>query len=92
MTVTLLAHDPCALCGYVRYGFYVSTMRINKRSMRSRGKSLSVLPGRCLECWWVSPWPVRLALRPEPASEAKIQAYRLRKWPELAAEPTQRAG
>jgi predicted Zn-ribbon and HTH transcriptional regulator len=86
MMITLVAHDPCALCGYVREGFMVSTVRINKRSMRSYGQNLRVLPGKCRECGWVAPWPLKVKLRPAADDLAKIEAYRLRRWPELASE------
>lgn len=86
MMITLLVHDRCGLCGFVREGFMISTVRVNKRSMRSYGTNLSVLPGQCRECLWVSPWAPRVTLRPTPDDLNKINAYRLRKWPELASE------
>lgn len=84
--ITLVAMSPCGLCGYVRQGFAVSTVRINKRSMRSYGSNLSMFPEKCMECGWVSPWPPRFAVRAAADDAAKINAYRLRKWPELAGE------
>lgn len=86
MMITLLTQSPCGLCGYVRGGFMVSTVRINKRSMRSYGSNLSMVPGMCQECGFVSPWPPRLVMRAAPDDAVKIDAYRLRKWPELADE------
>jgi hypothetical protein len=86
MMITLVSQSPCGLCGFVREGFMVSTVRINKRSMRSHGTNLTFLPTKCQECGWVSPWPPRFIVRPKPDDAEKITAYRLRRWPELAAE------
>jgi predicted Zn-ribbon and HTH transcriptional regulator len=86
MMISLIARDPCGLCGYVREGFMVATVRINKRSMRTHGNNLSLFPGECRECRWVAPWPAKVKLCPTADDAAKINAYRLRKWPELARE------
>jgi len=91
--VTLIAQDPCGACGYVRHGVMVSTVRVNKRSMRTYGTNLIMLPDRCQECGVTSKWPSvidRWRLVPDDAE--KVQAYRLRRWPALAAELTGSGG
>jgi hypothetical protein len=86
--VTLVTRDPC-WCGYLREGLLFPTVRINKRSMRSHGVNLGVYPGRCEECGRdTSCDPTRLVWRLDPDSAAKVRAYRLRRWPELAGEDT----
>lgn len=86
MYVTLLTRDPCGICGYLRRGFMFSSVRVNKRSMRTVGTNLVVAPGRCEECGRISGLPSILHWQVDPADAAKIQAYRLRRWPELATE------
>jgi hypothetical protein len=87
MMVTLLAQDPCAVCGWHRTGVMVCTVRVNKRSMRTYGTNLIMLPERCQECGATSKWPgVIDSWRLVPDDAEKVQAYRLRRWPELAAE------
>ena len=86
MMVTLIARDPCGVCGFLRRGFSFPTVRINKRSMRSHGVTITVYPGRCEECRAISGVPPSLWWELEPESAAKVEAYRLKRWPELAAE------
>lgn len=86
MTITFLTTDPCGVCGYHRHGVRVVSMRVNKRSMRSTGDSLVMLPYRCRECGRVTGIAVELAWRLSPESAAKVRAYRLRRWPELTEE------
>lgn len=86
MIVTFETCDPCGLCGYLRKGFMFPTVRINKRSMRSHGTTLSVLPGRCEECRFSSGQSPRLRWVLDPESAREVEAYRLRRWPELVGE------
>lgn len=85
MTVTFITHDPCGVCGYHRHGVRVTPMRINKRSMRSTGQSLVMLPARCQECGRVTGIAVELTWRLSPDSAAKVRACRARRWPEMEA-------
>lgn len=84
--ITLLTHSPCDPCGFIRTGLMVSVVRINKRSMRTQGTNIIMLPERCRECGRTSAWPDTVTWQPDPDDAAKIDAYRLRRWPELAAE------
>lgn len=84
MNIVLVTRDPCGVCGYHRKGFMFPSMRINKRSMRSVGRHLVVLPGRCEECGMdtgLSRPPLRWQMDSESAE--KVWEYRLRRWPEL---------
>lgn len=85
MTLTFITHDPCGVCGYGRKGIRVVPMRINKRSMRSTGDSLVILPSHCQECGHVTPLLDVQTWRLAPDSAAKVRAYRLQRWPELEA-------
>lgn len=84
--VTLVAHDPCGLCGYVREAFMFPSMRINKRSMRSQGTHLVMWFGRCRECNVDTGSPPTVQWQLDQASAVKVEAYRLRRWPELSRE------
>lgn len=87
--VMLEARSPCWLCGHFYRVLRFSEVRVNKASLRERGASL-VAAGEhfCPECGERNAGeliPVsRYRLRPEDA--AKVEAYRLRRWPELARE------
>lgn len=85
MTVTLEARMPCTVCGYRLRVIITGSARVNKRSLRL-SHTLSASDRECPECGepvWQIAWD-RARLRPEDA--AKVEAYRLRKWPELARE------
>ncbi len=85
MTLTFLTSDPCGVCGYHRHGVMVVSMRVNKRSMRSTGTSLCFVLQRCRECNCVTPLLTEQRWRLDPDSAEMVQAYRLRRWPELEA-------
>ena len=89
MFVTLVGHTPCLLCGYRLRAFVFDTFRINKRTLRKSGKGLALTAvGRhCPECGTPNHHtPPLRAYRPTAEDTAKIRAYRLRRWPELAEE------
>lgn len=92
--VTMVSSDPCGVCGYIRKGFMFPSMRINKRSMRPMRSTgvvaLAVRPGRCPECWTDSGSSPSLRWVLDPASAVEVEAYRLKRWPELAAEKASR--
>jgi hypothetical protein len=84
--VTLTTRDPCGVCGFIRKGFSFPMIRINKRSMRSHGTTLTALPGGCTECGAYVGSAPRLRWVLDPESAAEVEACRLRRWPELASE------
>lgn len=87
MFVTMIQTDPCGVCGYVRKGYLFPTVRVNKRSIRSvRGTTIRVTLDRCRECGSVTGMPPVDRWRLLPEDAAKVDAYRLKRWPELAEE------
>ena len=87
MIVTLEARTPCILCGYLLKSWSFPTARVNKRSLRITGPSITCGPLRqCPECGTPAADEVRTRYRLTAKSEAEVAAYRLRRWPELARE------
>lgn len=86
MNVTFQTAVPCIACGYQLKAFRFCTVRVNKRSMRGTSH-LRWAPGRCPECQADNPdLPSAAVWRITPDDQAKITAYRLKRWPELATE------
>lgn len=94
ITVTLVAQSPCFTCGYRYRVVRVSTVRVNKNSLKEQGvslvfvgprgtKGLRPLPAGCPECGSHDRchlYPVS-PFRLDPVDAAKIAEYRDRKWP-----------
>lgn len=93
--LSLACRTPCPMCGCLLSCYAFPEARINKRSIRQLpGPYLRTNPGRCPECrfdahmqmpampstFTASRW--RLTAQ----SEAEVEAYRARRWPELAQE------
>jgi hypothetical protein len=84
MNVAFTASSPCALCGYLIRLLMTSSVRINRRSMRTTGVSIGAfMYNACPECGT----PVgRGGAHPRtpyvlmPEDAAKVGAYRLAKW------------
>ena len=93
MFVMLEARTSCHLCGYNHRVLRFSTVRVNKHSLREQGTSLvSAGAHFCPECGERNAgelMPVS-AYQLAPDDAAKVAAYRLRKWPELAQEAPRR--
>jgi hypothetical protein len=83
MFVTLQARTPCWSCGYLHKVFRFSQIRVNKLSLKEQGVSLicagEVCCPECGELSTSSSIPVS-AWRLLPQDEAKVAAYRERKW------------
>lgn len=89
MFLSFESRTPCVLCGYQLRGFLMDSFRINKRSIRPADKSPSIgaCDRFCPECGTgAGARPVREAYQLTADSAAKVRAYRLRRWPELATE------
>lgn len=85
--VTLVSRSRCLLCGYLLESWAFPSAQVNKRSIRITGPSLSCGPLRdCPECETPSAEEVRARYRLTPESVAEVEAYRVRRWPELAQE------
>lgn len=94
MMVTLTARSPCWLCGYQFKVIRISSVRINKRSLREHGTSIVAvgpvaakgfpLPhGKCPECGerdTAGSIPVS-AYRLSPEDGRAVAEYRARRWP-----------
>jgi len=86
MDVTFESRIPCIICGYRMRVLRCATARINKRSMRAK-TYLAWVPRWCDECGAKNLDDlVREVVTLHPDSQAKIAAYRLKRWPELAEE------
>lgn len=89
MFVAFETRVTCLLCGYRMRCLWMDYVRVNKRSMRKTGggPAITWIERRCTECRWPSPtsMPVTRYV-PTPVDAAKIRAYRLRRWPQLAEE------
>ena len=95
MMLSLECRTRCPMCGYFLSCFAFSTVRVNKRSFRQLpGLYLRTNPGRCPECWFDG--CLRAPAAPTgsftatlwtltASSAAEVDAYRARRWPELAA-------
>jgi hypothetical protein len=82
--VTLEARTPCHLCGYLLASWTFPSARVNKRSVRITGPSINCGPLReCPECWTPTADELRKRYRLTPESQAEVEAYRARRWPEL---------
>lgn len=80
MTLTLLFHIVCMLCGHREQGSQICfQVRVTKRSVRV-GNAIMASPQLCQECGW--PMPDSIAsprMRPDAESAEKVRAYRQRK-------------
>lgn len=84
--VTLEARTPCVLCGYLLASWTFPSARVNKRSIRITGPSINCGPLReCPECGTPSAYEVQTRYRLTAESVAEVEAYRAKRWPELAA-------
>lgn len=93
--LTLCARTPCPVCGFLLSCYAFPPARINKRSIRQLpGTYLRTNPGPCKECGFYahmqSPSPVPMMFTASPwrltaKSQAEVEAYRARRWPEQAA-------
>jgi hypothetical protein len=87
MMLVLEACTPCPGCGCQLKYFAFPRVRVNKRSLRQvPGGHLMAGPGSCPECGLdagISPLGLPFALTPE--SEAGVEAYRARRWPQVRA-------
>lgn len=83
--VALEARYPCSPCGYQLRLLMTAQAVVNKRSTRLK-TFIGVAPGPCPECGSRTPPPSRPAYTLTGDSAARVQAYRLRRWPELAQE------
>ena len=83
MTVTLEARTPCWLCGYQHRIVQVSSIRVNKNSIRTLGNRLICLGTHvCPECGELNRGePAAIRFRMDPDDLAKVRAYQLRRWP-----------
>jgi hypothetical protein len=92
MMLVLEARTPCPVCGCYLRCFAFPSARVNKRSIRPLpGGYLWTGPGACPECGFdagmgaprlsftASPW------RLTTESQAEVEAYRARRWPETRA-------
>lgn len=89
MLVAMQGRAPCLICGYrLRFVYTAATERIGKRSLRVRAGLGAGEFWRCPECGsHTGLSPLRFdQLRLDPPSVAAVNAYRLRRWPELAQE------
>lgn len=89
MFLTWEARIPCMLCGCRLRALLMDGFRINKRSIRAadRSPSFGAWDRVCPECLTpATALPHRQAYALTADSAAKVRAYRLRRWPELARE------
>jgi hypothetical protein len=85
--LVLEARTPCILCGYLAASWSFPSARVNKRSIRITGPSISCGPLReCPECGTPFAGGLRTGYRLTAESVTKVEAYRARRWPELAGE------
>lgn len=88
MFIALEAAGRCVQCDHPNRWLLFTTVRVNKRSMRAQGNALfwrDVV--NCDACGAeITHRPVDEAFRPCAEDAAKVRAYRLEKWPELAKE------
>lgn len=82
--VTFRTEGPPCSCGLRPRGLEISPVRVNKRSLRTTGLALCVLPWQCVECLLpLAQTVARMWL--DPADAVKVDAYRARRWPAEAA-------
>jgi hypothetical protein len=87
MMVTLEARVPCELCGYLLSRWSFPSAKVNKRSLRLTGPSIICGSLReCPECGTPTSETVQVRYRLVAESQAEVETYRLRRWPELARE------
>jgi len=80
MTVTLESRHPCQLCGYQHRIIHVTGIRINKRSIVTKGGLVSVGERVCPECGTANDGASAVTrFRMWPEDEAKVNAYRRQK-------------
>lgn len=92
MMLTLEARTPCILCGYLFSNWAFPSARVNKRSLRITGPSISCGPLReCPECGHPPAQETHVRYRLTAESAAEVEAYRARRWPELKAAPGREA-
>lgn len=95
MMLTLEARTRCPICGCYLRCFAFPMARINKRSIRQTpGGYLRTNPGPCPECGFdactrapaLAPGTFVASLwRLTVESQAEVEAYRARRWPETRA-------
>lgn len=90
MTLSLEARSRCHMCGYWLAVHIAGTARISKRSMRLRAP-LFASPRSCPECGEPVHQLAWDKARLTPESQAEVEAYRARRWPELAQEAAREA-
>jgi hypothetical protein len=80
--VTLEARTPCLLCGCRMKSWSFPSARVNRRSIRITGPSITCGPLRdCPECGTPSADMLHTRYRLDPESVAAVEAYRARRWP-----------
>lgn len=84
MFLTLEARVPCVLCGYRLRYLMMRTCRINKRSIRSDHPGIVGTDPACPECLTPNHSGPPDRWRLIVSSQAEVDAYRARKWPEAA--------
>jgi hypothetical protein len=83
MNVTMTAPEVCVNCGYRARWIRVSTVRVNKTTLRKTGSGPDLIAGperRCRECrfpMWSDTVPYRWQLDPE--DRVKVDAYRAKR-------------
>jgi hypothetical protein len=86
MEVTLLTRATCPIDGCCVRGLLFRGFRISKRSMRSTSSpGLAWLPRECPECRHPMAAEDFAPAGLDPKSLVEVEAYRLRRWPELSA-------
>lgn len=86
MMLILEARFPCLLCGCQLKQWSFPTARVNKRSIRVTGPSIIAGPQReCPECGTPTSEPAAIRYRLTADSQAEVEAYRARRWPETRA-------
>lgn len=80
MNVLFLQHHPCPMCGYRNVGILSTSVRVNKRSLRTTGGGLGMDPRRCRECGFPMGSPVGRRMVLDAKDAAKVAAARARRW------------
>ncbi|MGH3499419.1 MAG: hypothetical protein ACRDQA_00740 [Nocardioidaceae bacterium] len=81
MILTFSLTATCTNCGYITDGYTFRPCRINKRTMHTTGHGLAAMRHfSCPECGGAMSWPTVLGLH--PVSEAEVDAYRAKRWPD----------
>ena len=90
MLLSFESRTPCMLCSCALTRLIFATVRINKRSLkpiRNDGPNLGWRDLKCPECGTARPdEPATETYTLTAAAAAKVRAYRLRRWPELATD------